>query len=126
MGGRLQSVAFGSEWTFSRFWTLVCARDGSDQGGKLSKRRNIARSLVGSEQHVDLKLKWFQSGLHDVPDQGVIDLGIAVDQDVAKSDDLAVVIDFSSNDGSRFPSCASALPMISNWRSTAARNIALR
>ena len=41
------------------------------------------------EQLIHLLAQRLQSGLHHVPDQGIVDLRVAMDQDVAERDDLA-------------------------------------
>ena len=49
------------------------------------------------EQLIHLLAQRLQSGLHHVPDQGIVDLRVAIDQDVAERDDLAARTSGSAN-----------------------------
>jgi hypothetical protein len=76
------------------------------------------------QQGVDLAPQDGQLGLYDVPHQPIVDVGVPVNQEVAERNDAPVIRDAGRDRGIELASCASASPMISNSRSTAARNIA--
>jgi hypothetical protein len=58
--------------------------------------------------------------LHDVPDEAVIDIGVTMNENVAKRDDASMVADSGCDIWSSLANWPSASPMISNCRYVAA------
>ncbi len=79
--------------------------------------------LVPGEQGIEQDHQAGEAFGRDLPDDRVVNRGVAVDQRVAEGSDAPQIVDRPAVPGSARLRRINASPMISNWRSTADRSI---